>query len=149
MTNLETSIEIAASPKEVWKVLMDHQNYGNWNPFILKLEGEPKVGSQIKALIQPDGKKPMEFTPTVLNADENKEFRWLGHLFVKGLFDGEHYFILQSTDSGTTKFIHGEKFTGILVKPLIKMIGESTVTGFKKMNEALKKQVERKPVLKS
>ena len=71
-----------------------------------------------------EGMKPQVFTPKVLKLKKNREFRWLGHLFIKGLFDGEHYFVLEESDNGGTKVIHGEIFSGILVRPLLKMIGE-------------------------
>ena len=34
----------------------------------------------------------MTFKPNILVFEENKELRWLGKLFFKGLFDGEHKF---------------------------------------------------------
>ena len=47
--------------------------------------------------------------------EKNKEFRWKGKLFFKGLFDGEHYFILSDNKNGTTTITHGEYFSGVLV----------------------------------
>jgi hypothetical protein len=32
----------------------------------------------------------MDFTPTVLNADENSQLRWIGKVAGGGIFDGEH-----------------------------------------------------------
>jgi hypothetical protein len=34
---------------------------------------------------------------------------------VKGLFDGEHYWVLSRNASGGTDIAHGENFTGLLV----------------------------------
>lgn len=39
----------------------------------------------------------MTFSPEVLKAERGKEFRWLGKFLVKGLVDGEHYFLLEQT----------------------------------------------------
>ena len=72
-----------------------------------------------------------------------KEFRWKGHLFVKGLFDGEHYFKLDALGPDKTRFIHGEQFSGVLSGMLLKMIGDSTLNGLKSMNEALKQLAEK------
>ena len=93
-------------------------------------------------MIQNPGKKPMKFKPVVLVNQESKEFRWKGKLFVKGLFDGEHYFQLERINDNLTKLVHGEKFTGFLAGALLKMIGEDTKKGFESMNEALKRRVE-------
>jgi hypothetical protein len=37
----------------------------------------------------------MTFKPTILTLESNKEFRWKGKLGITGIFDGEHYFILE------------------------------------------------------
>ena len=84
----------------------------------------------------------MDFTPEVLVAIEKEELRWVGRLGFKGIFDGEHYFILEETDRGTTVFRHGENFTGLLGYPLIALIREDTHNGFVAMNKALKARAE-------
>jgi hypothetical protein len=143
MTNFETRIVINASKSKVWNVLMDHAAYGNWNPFITELKGNANEGESIRIVLEADGQKPMTIKPTVLVNNSEKEFRWLGHLFVKGLFDGEHYFQLKEVEPNITELIHGEIFTGLLVKPILKMVGESTLKGFNAMNTALKLEAEK------
>ena len=86
----------------------------------------------------------MDFTPKVLAADKDAEFRWVGKLGFRGVFDGEHYFILEETGRGTTILHHGENFTGLLAYPLIGLIGDDTRAGFEAMNQALKERVELK-----
>ena len=80
----------------------------------------------------------MTFKPIVLKYKPDKEFRWKGKLGIRGIFDGEHYFLLEEAN-GQTKFIHGEEFAGILV-PLMQKTLEKTEKGFILMNEALKKE---------
>lgn len=140
MKTIRTEITINASKETVWQVLMNFENYDNWNSFIISIKGEPVKGSIIEATIMNDG-KPMKFTPEILIVERNKEFRWKGKMFVKGLFDGEHYFQLEECD-GKTKFTHGEIFTGLLSGMIYKMIGENTEIGFKAMNEGLKELCE-------
>lgn len=141
---IKTQIVINASPNQVWKELIDVKNYPNWNPFIKSIDGEFHVGKKIVARIEPPEAKGMTFKPTILICDENKEIRWLGHLFVKGLFDGEHCFQLIDNHDGTITFIQSEKFYGILVPLFRKMLDENTVNGFNAMNEKLKEIVESK-----
>lgn len=59
----------------------------------------------------------------------------------KGLFDGEHYFIIEDNLDGTSLFTHGEQFRGLLVGLLEKVL-KNTLKGFILMNEALKKRCE-------
>ncbi len=86
----------------------------------------------------------MNFTPTVLVSDESQELRWIGRLGFKGIFDGEHYFIMEETAEGTTLFRHGETFSGMLAYVLFPLIGEDTEAGFNALNEALKSRLVSK-----
>lgn len=143
MKSIRTQITINAPAAQVWKVLTNFSDYPNWNPFIKSISGEPAVGGSLNASIQLPGQNPMTFKPTVLKAEEGREFRWLGKTFFNGLFDGEHYFILKPINDQETEFIHGEQFTGLLAGAIFKMIGENTKKGFEAMNQALKEKAEQ------
>jgi hypothetical protein len=142
MRNLETEITIKATSAEVWDILLDHEAYTEWNPFIKEISGSAQPGENILVSLQLPDSKPMEFKPRVLVNEKEKEFRWVGKLLVKGIFDGEHYFLLESIGPNETQFIQGENFTGILSGLMTKMIGKNTLSGFELMNEALKKKAE-------
>jgi hypothetical protein len=143
MKNFETSILIDAKPSLVWEVLMNHVDYPKWNPFIKSIKGNCKPGNKLEVRIEPPGKRPMTMQPQVLVCQQEQEFRWRGHLLVKGIFDGEHYFCLVPTGNNQTNFIHGENFSGFLQRPILRMVAESTLAGFEAMNKALKHRVEQ------
>jgi len=84
----------------------------------------------------------MTFKPKLLVVQPQKELRWLGHLFIPGLFDGEHIFELYENTDGSTTFVQREKFTGMLVSLFQKMLNTNTVAGFEAMNKKLKELAE-------
>jgi hypothetical protein len=135
--NIETQIQINATAERVWNVFADFEKYPEWNPFVKSLTGEVAAGRQITAVLP-----GMTFKPAVLKFEKNKELRWLGKLLFKGLFDGEHYFILRENEDNSTTFIHGENFSGLLVGLFKSKLLTETKTGFEEMNVALKKRVE-------
>ncbi len=139
---ISTEIEIAAPPHVVWKELTDGAAYPEWNPFVKHLSGRLEVEEHLNVTIQTEGNAPMDFTPEVLAADENRELRWIGRLGVRGIFDGEHYFVLDETARGTTLFRHGENFFGVLAYPILALIRSDTQKGFEAMNLALKARSE-------
>lgn len=141
MQNIQTEILINATPQQVWKTLLDFENYPNWNPFI-HIKGQAKVGQQLTNTLFLDNQKPQVFKPIVLAIEKQQQLRWQGQLFIKGLFDGEHYFKLEAVSQNQTKLIHGENFSGILTSLILKMVKTATINGFEKMNTALKRQVE-------
>ena len=83
----------------------------------------------------------MTIRPTVLATEPDRELRWKGQLVVPGLFDGEHTFRIEPLDGQRSRFVHGERFTGILVS-LVKGVLANTEQGFEQMNAALKQRVE-------
>lgn len=139
---ITTEIEINASAAEVWKVLTDLRGWQDWNPFIT-VAGKPEVGSRLLVEITPPGKSSMKFSPTVQVVEPNRKFEWLGRVFFAGIFDGHHSFHLEE-DNGKTRFLHFETFTGLLAKPIMGKQAAATELGFRAMNRALKKRVERK-----
>lgn len=141
MKEIKTGIEIKGSANQVWNSLLQKGN-ATWNPFIQKLEGTISEGSTIHVTLRGNDSRTMQFSPKVLQLDPNREFRWLGHLFFKGLFDGEHYFLIHDRGSNCVYFEHGERFTGLLSGLIFKLIGQDTRDSFIKMNQALKKHVE-------
>lgn len=134
---INTEIKIKASKQEIWNILMDFENYSEWNPFIEKIEGDPKLGNKI--FVKLGG---MSFRPKVKSNVEQQEFSWLGRLLMPGIFDGNHIFILKEDTNGTVNFIHKERFFGILVPFMKKKLNTEVKSQFEAMNEALKLKVE-------
>jgi hypothetical protein len=140
---IETAIEIDASRKRVWALLTDFAGMPSWNPFIKSIVGSPTKGSRLSVQIVPPGKSAMRFNPTVLAVKQERELRWLGHFLLPGVFDGEHYFLLDPAGEDRTRFTQGEKFTGFLVTILGGTLS-ATENGFNAMNAALKQRAEQK-----
>jgi hypothetical protein len=141
MREIRTSVDIDATPEAVWSVLADFDAYPEWNPFIRSISGAMAQGTQLNVSLGASGKKPMNFTPVVTAATPGEEFAWLGHLGMKGIFDGHHHFHLSASGTGT-RLDHFEEFSGVLSPIVLASIGSSTARGFEQMNQALKDRVE-------
>ncbi len=141
-TSIETQIQITATPEKIWELLISTALYANWNPFILSIDGKIAKNEAIVVRIAPPEGKAMTFRPIVLVAKKNKEIRWLGKLGIKGLFDGEHQFLIEQIDENTCIFKHNEHFSGLLVPLFTKMLSK-TKRGFEEMNKALKTEAEK------
>jgi hypothetical protein len=142
MREIRTETLIDAPAERVWLVLTDFAVYPEWNPFIRRARGEAKVGSRLEVEIHPPDSRPMTFRPRVLVADPGRELRWLGNLWVQGLFDGEHAFTIETLDEARVRFVQDERFGGLLVPLLWKTMERATRRGFEEMNRALKQRAE-------
>jgi hypothetical protein len=140
---LQTRIEIQATPERVWQVLTDFSSFPEWNPFIRKVKGEPREGATLEVYLEPPGERGMTFHPRVLAVEPDRELRWLGNLFLPGLFDGEHIFTIETINEKRVRFTQREEFSGLLVPVLASRLEEGTWRGFREMNKALKDRAER------
>ncbi|GAB3655326.1 SRPBCC family protein [Glycomyces tarimensis] len=137
---IETSARIDAPPHKVWSVLTDFPAYGQWNPFITAISGTLAEGERLDVTLTRSDGKVQRFKPAVLRVSPARQIRWLGRLGPGGLFDGEHYFVLEPQQDGSTLLTHGERFTGVLVPAMSGMLAD-TAKAFESMNSALVERV--------
>ncbi|HEV3169121.1 MAG TPA: SRPBCC domain-containing protein [Actinocrinis sp.] len=145
MRTISADIVIEATADRVWETLADFPRYVEWNPFIREAVGRAVPGERITVRIFRDEQKANTFRPRIVVAAPGRELRWLGHLLVPGVFDGEHSFELTPVDGGT-RVVQSERFSGALV-PLMGKVIEDTVDRFRALNRALKRRVEAEAVL--
>jgi hypothetical protein len=143
MKELHSEIEIQASGKQVWQLLTNFASFPQWNPFIRQAKGEARVGARLEVHIQPSGASGMTFKPVVLKVEPNRELRWLGHLLIPGLFDGEHTFSIETLEANRVRFTQREVFTGLLVPLFARSLNTDTRRGFEEMNQAIKSRAEQ------
>ncbi len=141
MRTIRTEVGIDRPAADVWAILADIDRWPEWNPFA-KASGRLAVGEKLHVEIRPPGKRAMTFRPTVVKLDPGAELRWLGHLGLPGLFDGEHGFHIEPEGDGRCRFHHFETFKGVLAGPLLWLVGDATRRGFEAMNLALKARAE-------
>src|SRR2546426_637138 len=141
-SDLGTEINTTARAEGVWQHLTDFAAFREWNPFIPRIRGELRAGSRLEVLLRASGTKGMTFRPTLKRVEPNRELRWLGHLGIPGLFDGEHIFEITPTGNDRVRFVQREEFHGLLVPLLRRSLDRDTRRGFEEMNRALRARAE-------
>jgi hypothetical protein len=141
MFDLKTEIEINAKANEVWEMITDKTQNGDWNPLVRTMEGELELGNQLKIIVEVPNQKPMTFKPVLTVFEENEELRWVGKLPL-GLFQGEHIFKIEETPNGV-RLTHNERFSGLLLPLMKKGLDTNTRAGFELMNQKLKDILEK------
>ncbi|HLK42980.1 MAG TPA: SRPBCC domain-containing protein [Thermoleophilia bacterium] len=147
MRTISADIVIEATADRVWETLADFSRYVEWNPFIREAAGRAAPGERIRVHVFRDEQTANTFRPRIVVAAPGRELRWLGHVLVPGVFDGEHSFELTPVDGGT-RVVQSERFSGVLV-PLMGKLIEDTVERFHALNRALKQRVEAEAVLRA
>lgn len=142
MKAIETHIIVDSTPEKIWDILTNFEEYGLWNPFMTKVEGDAKLGAKIKVQIRTMGGKERIYHPIITRFEINKELRWKGKSFLPGIFDGERIFLIDKSADNKVTFFHKELFSGLGVILVGNKLAENLGEGFEKMNLALKKRTE-------
>lgn len=139
---IATEILIAREMVDVWAVLVDFAAYGQWNPYIVRIDGEARAGSTIT--VHATRSDPQ--TPRVQEIDlvsvAPYAMRWQGGLPDRSEFAGDHWFALESAGPGETRFKHYEHFTGARVPQFGAGDEMAVARNFERFNRALKARCE-------
>lgn len=117
------SIEIAAPIDVVWNTLIALDDYGAWNPFVVKVDGGRRaaVGDRLVLHVKwPDG-SGMQIGQLVTRVDAPGDaatlaWRFQGFMPSLNLVRAERTQTLTRVDATTTRYESVEAFTGLLAR---------------------------------
>jgi hypothetical protein len=138
---LRTEIELAAPPERVWAVLVKFNQYPRWNPLLTEVIGRPEVGAKLEVRYNFTDGSETHLRVKVIKSRKSEELRWVSHLWFRGLFDLEHFFLLSKSDSGGTRLVQGADASGRMVNRMGHRLTH-LVRGFVGMNQALQRYLE-------
>jgi hypothetical protein len=144
LKEIHTQIDIKASAERAWHLLLDFNNYSQWNPFIRQINGTPNVGTKLEIHLQTAGGKKRIYRPTITKIEPYHELRWYGKSFIPGIFNGERIFTIETREANQNHilFLHREIFTGLAVTLAGDRLDTDMYQSFEKMNRAFKTKLE-------
>ena len=105
MKELRSEITINAPADLVWNALTDLDSFYEWNPFVRRAAGEVRVGEKLDVYLKAPGGMGMSFKLRVVKVEPNRNFRWLGHPLMPGIFDGEHIFEIEPYGDASCRLV--------------------------------------------
>ncbi|KIH83548.1 SRPBCC family protein [Pseudomonas batumici] len=136
---IRTEIEIDAPPSTVWNCLVDFERYGQWNPMLEIQQIDHRPGGQVRFAVKLGKERKASFQARISSDEAPRRFAWRGgNPFTVA---GEHFFQLMENADGSTRFIHGERFSGLLLPALWQRLSQSKRL-YQRMNEALKQRID-------
>jgi hypothetical protein len=143
--HIDTVVDIAAPIEVVWHALADLAAYGEWNPYVVRADGEATVGAMVQITAHPTGDAETTYPITVLEVEPPSDgvarMVWEGGHADAVQFRTEHIWELTTTDDGTNVH-HHEYFRGALAPSILAERGEAIRTDFIRFNEALRARAE-------
>ncbi len=144
--------EIDAPLEVVWRVMLDTEAYGEWNPFVVRAETvqPPAVGNPIVLHVKWANGKSTRSPEVITGIDEPRTdsdgtstacltYEYAGLPSKLGLVRGTRHQRLTQLKGGPTLYDTVEEFSG----PLVKLAGPGRVAeGFRRHAEALRRRAE-------
>ena len=139
MKEFKTTLELAASPDEVWPVLVDTTSWPQWDPFTERIEGTVALGAKLKAYSKLSPGRGFAVKVTALVPCETMV--WTGGMPL-GLFTGVRTYSLRARLGGGTTFTMHERYNGPLAPLITKSIPDLS-QAFDAFALGLKARIER------
>jgi hypothetical protein len=139
------TVEIRATPEQVWAVITDFASYGEWNPFCVAVEGVFALGEPV-VLHTPDPFKPGELLLTrefisVINAPFHLQYNTGDS--IPGVHAIRDQWV-QDLGSGKCAYWTTDVFTGEYAQVAYESTGQWVTEGFTAIAHALKARAERR-----
>lgn len=139
MKTTSATIDIGATPAEVWAILTDLGSYHEWNPLFVEATGTVAVGQRISLRSRhPANGRLMTVKAKITAVQPGSELRWVSSF--PGLISGEHGFTLTETGGGT-RLVQSECFKGLLTRFSGKTFSHAEAS-FQALNQALRERAE-------
>lgn len=137
MKVFEAEIIINAPIDVVWGHLTDFSRYPEWNPFIIRAEGNLAEGSLVTFRI---ANQPINFSSTIVTSIPNRELTWESQP-IPGL-KPRYIRQLEALDATRTRFYHRDEFSGGLIPLIAPVLTMQFSPFYVQMCEALKQRAE-------
>ncbi len=138
MKKYEASSTIQASPEQIWNILVEQNAYPEWDPNMLRVEGNIKLGEKVKFFTK---LSPERAFPAKVTAFEPGKRMVLTGGMPLGLFKSERVHTLTAVSDTETQFHTQETFSGLLLPVFGKSIPDLTDI-FNEFAQGLKKRAE-------
>lgn len=143
MRTIAASSIIQAPIERVWSVLSDFDRYPEWSPFLVRIDGEVRVGTMLTLhVVMKPGQRPLQQRERVSMREEGREVRWgtvMGH---PRLLRAERFQRLTAISATQTRYETADDFEGALVPLVFALYGASIQRGFEATALALKARCE-------
>jgi hypothetical protein len=138
---IATEIDIAAPVATVWDALTDYAAYADWNPYLVRIEGEAVAGSSITVHSRPVTDGDVMVAPVDVVSVAPYIMRWEGGYPDRNQFKGDHWFVLEAAPGGT-RLKHFEHFSGSRAADILGAYRSIIAANFVRFNTALKARAE-------
>lgn len=134
-------IVINAPADLVWDVLLDFDNYGEWNPFCPSVKGEPVVGSALEMQVDL-GNGLQQQVEYVTRVEPPHTITWSMENKPGDPVHADRTQRITPIDEGSCRYQSVDEFSGEFVPQMMEAMAEVVELGFNRCAEGLKERAE-------
>lgn len=138
---LTTELEIAATPQEVWELLVDFEGYSQWNEWLPELRGEAVPGGRAIAKVWLNGKL-RRARHRVLQVDAPRTLCWRDAGPTTWFVWARRCRFLSEGKDGATTLREELTLNGTFVDAAIRRYGDQLQRGLETEAESLRRRAE-------
>jgi len=138
MRKYSATVEINAAPETIWQILTDADAYPEWDPGMVRVEGNLAANEQVKFFTKFSPERA--FAVKITGFEPPHAMVFTGGLPL-GLFKSERTHRLTQTKMGQTTFHTEETFSGLLLPIVGRTIPDLTAS-FEAFAAGLKQRAE-------
>lgn len=143
MFEIQSWIDIQATPARIWAVLINFAHYAEWNPSIVAAAGVARRGQALSLTVATRPGRNRTVRAAVLEARAAEALVWRQRSMVPGLLDRDYCFTLAPLEDGAVRLSHSAYFSGLLAPLLRRPLARATRDRLEIMNAALRARAER------
>jgi len=141
MPTVATTLDIDATPAELWRVITDFPAHDEWDPFMRNARGELREGGRFRFDAKV-GKRTLKIDARFKRVDPERELSWGGPgVWLVGKIVRAHHWIRLTPIEGGTRIDHGEEFRGLVPRLLGRRLVNEVQPTYEKVNRALAARV--------
>lgn len=143
MLNIQTWVDIQATPARIWAILINFAHYPEWNPRIIAAAGVARPGQTLSLILAKKPGRTRTVRAAVLEARAGEALVWRQRSLLPGLLDSEYCFTLATLDDGAVRLSHSAHFSGLLSPLLRRPLSRTARDRLEAINLALRERAER------
>lgn len=135
------SVEIEAPAHRVWKILVDVDRYGEWNPFTTRVDTSLEVGSPVDLYVTL-GPFRLRQPELIQDVVPPRLLAWGMVMGARWLLETRREQRLEALGESRCRYTTTDAFTGVLTPLVVLSFGGLIRRGFNAMAAALKERAE-------
>jgi hypothetical protein len=142
LESLVKDTQVLPAPRaQVFQKLVDWTRYPEWNPYIIRIAGQPQKGQTIRVFFSMGFGPALPLTCHVALVDATKTtLAWDYKAFIPWLYTARHTFAVEDGPGGQSLIVQTEDIKGLMASSLFRIFHKLLQRRFQVMHAALVEQ---------